>query len=157
MVTGWFWMALAGSGWYWVAMARSGLLWLHPWISNAENKQGGGRLRIIITSSFNVDIKNKVTKLLMYIYPYSMFVGKMCIRENVKVSQPKIYMVFILSKGFLIPYRKLTWDRKLAQVGFEPMTLCLPCTHSNQWAIWLNDKMFLMVYRIKLPQSSSHC
>ena len=92
MVTGWFWMALAGSGWFWVAMARSGLLWLHPWISNAENKQGGGRLRIIITSSFNVDIKNKVTKLLMYIYPYSMFVGKMCIRGNVKVSQPKIYI-----------------------------------------------------------------
>ena len=36
-----------------------------------------------------------------------------------------LYMVFILSEGFLIPYRKLT------QVGFEPTTSCLLCTHSN--------------------------
>ena len=35
-----------------------------------------------------------------------------------------IYMVFILSKGFSILYRKL------ARVGFEPMTSCLLCTRS---------------------------
>ena len=31
-----------------------------------------------------------------------------------------------------------------------------PCTRSNHWAIWPNDEMCLMVYRIKWPRSSSH-
>ena len=35
-----------------------------------------------------------------------------------------IYMVFILSYGFSIPYRRL------ARVGFEPTTPCLPCTRN---------------------------
>ena len=62
-----------------------------------------------------------------------------------------IYMVFILSYGFLISYRKLAW------VGFNPTTSCLPCTRSNHWAIWPNDDICLTVYRIKWPRSSSHC
>ena len=33
-------------------------------------------------------------------------------------------MVFILSEGFSILYRKL------ARVGFEPTTWCLPCLHT---------------------------
>ena len=39
-------------------------------------------------------------------------------------------MVFILSEGFSISYRKL------AQVGLEPTTSCLPYTCSNHSAIW---------------------
>ena len=58
-------------------------------------------------------------------------------------------MIFMLSQGFSIPCRKL------ARVGFEPTTSCLPCTRSNHWAIWPNDEMCLMVYRIKWPRSSS--
>ena len=60
-------------------------------------------------------------------------------------------MVFILSSGFLIPYRKLAW------VGFKPTTQCLPCTYSNHWTILSNDETCLMVNRIKWPWSSSHC
>ena len=56
----------------------------------------------------------------------------------------------LLSYSFSIPYRKL------ARVGFEPMTSCLPCTPSNHWTIWPNDEICLMVYRIKWPRSSSH-
>ena len=61
-----------------------------------------------------------------------------------------MYMVFILSWGFLIPYGKLGW------ASLEPMTLCLLCTHSSHWAIWPIDDMCLMVYRIKWPWTSSH-
>ena len=59
-------------------------------------------------------------------------------------------IVFILSQGFSIPYRKLIW------VGFEPTTLRLPCTHSNHGAIWPNDETCFVVYRIKWPRSSTH-
>ena len=52
-------------------------------------------------------------------------------------------MVFILSYGFSIPYRKL------ALVGFEPTASCLPRTRYNHRAIWPNDEMSLMVYRIQ--------
>ena len=41
-----------------------------------------------------------------------------------------IHMVFILSEGFSISYRKL------ARVGLEPTTSCLPYTYSNHSAIW---------------------
>ena len=44
-------------------------------------------------------------------------------------------MVFILSYGFSIPYRKL------ARVEFEFTTSCLPCRRSNE--------VCLMVYKIK--------
>ena len=40
-----------------------------------------------------------------------------------------MYMVFIMSQGFSIPYRKL------AGVGYEPTTSCLPFTRSNHRAI----------------------
>ena len=54
-----------------------------------------------------------------------------------------IYMVFIMSQGFSIPYRKLV--RK----GFEPTSLRLSFTYSNHRAIWPNGLLCVMVKRIK--------
>ena len=52
------------------------------------------------------------------------------------------------AKVFAIPYRMLA-------VGFEPTVSCLLLsTRSNNWAVWPNDEMCLMVYRIKWPHKA---
>ena len=46
--------------------------------------------------------------------------------------------------------------RKLTRVGFKPMTACLTCTRANNWSIWPNNEMCLMVCRIEWTRRSSH-
>ena len=72
-------------------------------------------------------------------------------------------MVFILSLGFSILYRKL------ARVGFEPTTSCLPCTHTHTHIYIYYYKSYFNKYLFKeirqetkvkylfLHLSFSHC
>ena len=60
-----------------------------------------------------------------------------------------IYILYIILY-YSIPYKKL------AGVGFEPTPSYLPYTRCNYWAIWPNDEMCLLVYRIKWPWRPSH-
>ena len=59
-----------------------------------------------------------------------------------------IYIYSFWAKVFAIPCRKL------AQVRYQPTTMCLPYTRSNHWAIWANDEMYLMDYSIKWARRS---
>ena len=70
-----------------------------------------------LSSDRHVD--HKIQKDSGVVIPFSCnsFISKIIIEIKT--------MVFILSSGFLIPYRKL------ARVGFEPTSSCLPCTRSN--------------------------
>ena len=78
-------------------------------------------------------------------------IKKLVVLQRSAFSILILFSILYLTIYFSIPYRKL------AQVGFEPTTSCFPYRHSNHWAIWLNDEMCLMVYRIKWSWSSSHC
>ena len=85
----------------------------------------------------------KVSEWMVQWYPK---VQKMC----QKIDQyPKGYLWFVSFENISVPEVFADYLIYFSQKN----TLC---THSNHWAIWSNDEMCLMVYRIKWPRSSSH-